>query len=128
MTTRIIRRRLRRLWQRRKIYPHREIWCVFQPHTYTRTKALMEDFAKALSEQTMWFSRTSMQPRETDKSGESALGHWRKRLPRWGRIPTYFPSFDAIETFLLENCVNGDLLITMGAGDIVKVGEKLLGQ
>ena len=40
----------------------------------------------------------------------------------------YFPSFDEIEKFLLENCMHGDLLITMGAGDIVKVGESLLGK
>ena len=39
----------------------------------------------------------------------------------------YFKSFNDIETFLLENCINGDLLITMGAGDIVIVGESLLG-
>ena len=32
----------------------------------------------------------------------------------------YFPSFEEIEKFLSENCVNGDLLITMGAGDVVK--------
>ena len=40
----------------------------------------------------------------------------------------YFPSFEEIEKFLLKNCVNGDLLITMGAGDIVNVGEDLLGK
>ena len=39
----------------------------------------------------------------------------------------YFPSFDEIENFLLENCKAGDLLITMGAGDVVIIGEKLLG-
>ena len=39
----------------------------------------------------------------------------------------YFPSFTEIENFLLKNCINGDLLITMGAGDIVNVGEHLLG-
>ena len=32
-----------------KNYPHKKIWCVFQPHTYTRTKALLPEFAKALS-------------------------------------------------------------------------------
>ena len=36
--------------------------------------------------------------------------------------------FDEIENFLLENCINGDLLITMGAGDVVKIGENLLGK
>ena len=39
----------------------------------------------------------------------------------------YFPTFDEIENFLLENCINGDLLITMGAGDVHKIGENLLG-
>ena len=38
----------------------------------------------------------------------------------------YFPSFDEIEKFLSENCVNGDLLITMGAGNVVEIGEDLL--
>ena len=38
-----------------------------------------------------------------------------------------FDTFDEIENYLLENSINGDLLITMGAGDIVKVGENLLG-
>ena len=39
----------------------------------------------------------------------------------------YFPSFSEIENFLLENCSSNDLLITMGAGDVVKIGEHLLG-
>ena len=50
--------------------------------------------------------------------GATALGH----------ECYYFPSFDEIENFLLENCINGDLLITMGAGDVVKIGENLLGK
>ena len=40
----------------------------------------------------------------------------------------YFPSFEEIEKFLLKNCINGDLLITMGAGNVVEIGESLLGQ
>jgi UDP-N-acetylmuramate--alanine ligase len=40
----------------------------------------------------------------------------------------YFPTFDEIENFLLNNLVNGDMLITMGAGDVVKIGEHLLGK
>ena len=50
-----------------------------------------------------------------------------KELQNLGRECYYFPTFDEIENFLLENCSQGDLLITMGAGDIVKVGESLLG-
>ena len=65
--------------------------------------------------------------RETDNLGISS-GTLAEKIAALGTDTHYFPSFDAIETFLLEKCVNGDLLITMGAGDIVKVGEKLLGQ
>ena len=50
-----------------------------------------------------------------------------RELKDLGKEVYYFPSFDEIENFLLENCINGDLLITMGAGDIVMVGESLLG-
>ena len=38
----------------------------------------------------------------------------------------YFPSFSLIEEFLQKNCMNGDLLITMGAGDVVNIGENLI--
>ena len=50
------------------------------------------------------------------------------KLAARGREVYCFSSFDEIENFLLGFAVNGDLLITMGAGDIVKVGEKLLGR
>ena len=64
--------------------------------------------------------------RETDTLGVSSRDI-AERIVKNGTPAHYIPSFDEIETFILENCVNGDLLITMGAGDIVKVGEKLLG-
>jgi UDP-N-acetylmuramate--alanine ligase len=48
-------------------------------------------------------------------------------LEKLGKEVHYFPCFDEIENYLLQNCMNGDLLITMGAGDIVSVGENLLG-
>ena len=43
-----------------------------------------------------------------------------------GKECYYFPSFKEIEKFLQKNCVNGDLLITMGAGDVYKIGEALV--
>ena len=51
-----------------------------------------------------------------------------KLLIESGNEAYYFPSFDEIENFLLLNCTQDDLLITMGAGDIVLIGEKLLGK
>ena len=107
-------------------YPHRKLWCVFQPHTYTRTKAFMEEFAQALSMADEVVLADIYAARETDTLGVSSRD-LAEKIEKLGTKATYLPSFDEIETFILENCVHGDLLITMGAGDIVKVGEKLLG-
>ena len=108
-------------------YPHRKLWCVFQPHTYTRTRAFLDQFAEALSAADEVILADIYAARETDTLGVSSLDV-ADRIERLGTKAHYIPSFDEIETFILENCMNGDLLITMGAGDIVKVGEKLLGQ
>ena len=101
--------------------------CVFQPHTYTRTKAFLEDFADALSLADIVVLADIYAARETDTLGISS-GDIQKRLQDAGTTAYYFHSFDEIEQFLLKKCMNGDLLITMGAGDIVNVGEHLLGQ
>lgn len=100
-------------------------WCVFQPHTYTRTKAFLKDFAKALSLADKIVLADIYAAREVD-TGEISSEDLKKELEVLGKEVYYFPSFDEIETFLLKNCMNGDLLITMGAGDIVSVGESLL--
>lgn len=109
-----------------KSCPHNKIWCVFQPHTYTRTKAFLKEFAKALSIADEIVLADIFAARETDSLGISSR-NLAEELQKLGASVHYFPSFDEIENFLLQNCIHGDMLITMGAGDIVKVGEKLLG-
>ncbi|NBI92663.1 UDP-N-acetylmuramate--L-alanine ligase [Lachnospiraceae bacterium] len=106
-------------------YPHKSLWCVFQPHTYTRTKAFLPEFAKALSLADQVVLADIYPARETDTLGISSKDLQQEILQLGGKC-TYLPSFEAIEKFLLENCINGDLLITMGAGDVVKIGENLL--
>ena len=110
-----------------KNYPHKRLWCVFQPHTYTRTKAFLDQFADTLSSADVVILADIYAARETDTLGVSSRDI-ADRIKKLGTEVHYIPSFDEIETFILETCMNGDLLITMGAGDIVKVGEKLLGQ
>ena len=109
-----------------KSCPHNKIWCVFQPHTYTRTKAFLKEFAEALSIADEIVLADIFAARETDNLGISSR-NLEEELQKLGVSVHYFPSFDEIENFLLQNCIHGDMLITMGAGDIVKVGEKLLG-
>ena len=108
-------------------YPHNQVWCVFQPHTYTRTKAFLDEFAEALSMADRVILADIYAARETDTLGISSRDI-AERIEKLGTKVWYFPTFSEIEEFLETNCQPGDLLITMGAGDIVKVGEKLLGQ
>lgn len=107
-------------------YPHQTIWCVFQPHTYSRTKAFLKDFAAALSGNAKIVLADIYAARETDTLGISSR-NLQQEIKALGGECYYFPSFDEIENFLLENCTAGDLLITMGAGDVHKIGENLLG-
>lgn len=106
-------------------YPHKDIWCIFQPHTYTRTKAFFHEFAEALSLADHVILADIYPARETDTLGMSseALAEEIKKL---GADAYYLPSFEAIENFVLEKVIHGDLLITMGAGDVVNIGESLL--
>ncbi|MGN1167374.1 MAG: UDP-N-acetylmuramate--L-alanine ligase [Lachnospiraceae bacterium] len=108
-----------------KHYPHREIWCIFQPHTYTRTKALFPEFVDALSHTDHVILADIYAARETDTLGVSSADI-AKALCENGTDAYYFSSFKEIEDFCLEKCQKGDLLITMGAGDVVNIGEELL--
>ncbi len=108
-------------------YPHKKLWCVFQPHTYTRTKAFLQEFAQALSSADHVVLADIYAARETDTLGISSKD-LQNELLKAGNACDYFPTFDEIENFLLENCNPGDMLITMGAGDVHKIGENLLGK
>ena len=110
-----------------KNYPHQKVWCVFQPHTYTRTKALLPEFAKALTLADHVVLADIYAARETDDLGISSQD-LQKQIQELGTPCEYFPTFDEIESFLLKSCAHGDLLITMGAGDVVNIGEHLLGK
>lgn len=106
-------------------YPHNSVWCVFQPHTYTRTKAFFHEFAEALSHADHLVLADIYAAREADTLGISSAD-LAEEAAKLGTDSHYFPSFAEIEAFLKENCRPGDLLITMGAGDIVTVGEDLI--
>lgn len=106
-------------------YPHGVLWCVFQPHTYTRTKALFTEFADALSLADRVVLANIYAARETDTLGISSAD-LASAVSDLGTDCLYLPSFAAIEEFLKKNCSPGDLLITMGAGDVVNIGERLI--
>ncbi len=110
-----------------RAYGTHRVVCVFQPHTYTRTRALLSDFADALTLADLIVLPDIYPAREEDP-GDISSRDLERLLKEKGKDVYYFPSFGEIEDFLLEKCCDGDLLITMGAGDVVNIGEFLLGQ
>ena len=105
--------------------PHNDIWCVFQPHTYTRTKALLPQFAEALAIADKVIVASIYAARELDIYGVSSAD-LADEVAKLGTDCIYLPTFQEIENYLRKNAKEGDLIITMGAGNIVQVGESLL--
>ncbi len=108
-----------------KNFPHKTLWCVFQPHTYTRTKTFLKDFAKALSLADKIILTDIFAARETDTLGISSQD-LQEEIVKLGSECYYFKTFEEVENFILTSSMKNDLLITMGAGDVVKIGENLL--
>ena len=106
-------------------YPHDDLWIVFQPHTYSRTKAFLPEFAQALSKADHVILADIYAAREPDTGLVSSMDIV-NLMKEAGADVYYFPSFEEIENFLLTVLKGHDLLITMGAGDVVKIGEELL--
>lgn len=103
---------------------HKRLVLVFQPHTYTRTRAFFDDFVRVLSQADLIVLAPIYAAREKDVYGIHSTDI-RDALVKAGRDAYAFDTFDEIEKFLSENIMNGDLLITMGAGDVVKVADDL---
>ncbi|MBC7959625.1 MAG: UDP-N-acetylmuramate--L-alanine ligase [Vallitaleaceae bacterium] len=104
---------------------HHALWVVFQPHTYSRTKSFLNEFAKALSIADHIILADIYAAREKDL-GEIHAKDLLLKLQPLNEQCHYFSSFDEIEIFILENCIPDDVLITMGAGNIHLIGEDLL--
>lgn len=106
-------------------YPHERLVLVFQPHTYSRTKAFLDEFAEVLHTVDVVVLTDIYAAREKNTYGISSEDLLCK-LQEYGTECYYFPSFEEIEAFLSKKCMKDDLLITMGAGDVVNIGETLL--
>lgn len=103
----------------------RRVVCVFQPHRYTRTKLLLKEFATAFTAADL-LVLTDIYSAGEEKiagiSGESIL----EEVLATNKEVSYIPEREKIVDYLIDNVTAGDLVITMGAGDIYKTGEELI--
>lgn len=115
---------IRATLQAAKQYPHNKIWAVFQPHTYSRTKALLKDFALAFDIADHIIITDIYAAREVEDVEINSKNLVDLINPRLNA--QYMSGFEKIADHLYENIQADDLVITMGAGDVYKIAEILL--
>ncbi|MGH4121827.1 MAG: UDP-N-acetylmuramate--L-alanine ligase [Clostridium sp.] len=108
-----------------KNYPHNKIYCVFQPHTYSRTISLFEDFSDSFYDIDNLILADIYAAREKD-TGEISSNMLGDRIRSKNVNCVNFHSFPEIVNHLRINLKDGDMLLTMGAGDVFKIGEMYL--
>ncbi len=109
----------------RERYAGRTIWAVFQPHTYSRTKALLGEFAESFADADHVVVTDIYAAREFDDLGVSAADIvTRMKHPD----ALYVPDLNEAAEHLFDHLEPGDVLITLGAGDGYKVGEQVLAE
>lgn len=104
---------------------HASVYCIFQPHTYTRTHALMDEFADVLKDAEHVILAPIYAARETDTLGISS-DTLSEEIKKRGGDCISLPAFDAIADHLKRVAKPGDLILTVGAGDVHLIGEQLL--
>ena len=104
----------------------KRIVCVFQPHRYSRTKLLYEEFCKCFGNCDKLILTHIYSAGEAPIPGVSGRGLAESIKVTTGQDVMYIDSFSRVEEHLFKNCKEGDLVITMGAGDVFRIGEELV--
>lgn len=107
----------------------KRVICVFQPHQHSRTRFLMDQFARSFSAADevivpeIYFVRDSHTERQSVSAADLV-----ERLGEMGTTARHIPRFDDIVTALGTTCRGGDLLVIMGAGPVDAIARRFLGQ
>lgn len=104
-------------------FPHAKIWALFQPHTFSRTRALVEEFAQAFDDADRVLVTEIYAARERDSTGLSSVS----LVERMDAGKTQFvPSLTQAEELLRNELHDGDVLVTLGAGNVNQVAARLI--
>jgi UDP-N-acetylmuramate--alanine ligase len=108
----------------REMFPGHRIWAVFQAHQHSRTRTLFEEFARSLIYADRVTIARIFSVRESDLDRKSVNGgDIAGRLFQLSVDSEYVPGFRDIESLLLSEAREGDVVVVMGAGDIYQVAH-----
>ncbi len=111
----------------RDFFPKKKIWCVFHPHTFTRTAALLAEFSQSFDDADhvivldIYGSAREVQGGVHSKDLVEAA-------KKYNRNVEYIPTIDEAAEYLAERIGKGDLVLTIGAGNVWEVAEKLVAE
>lgn len=104
---------------------YNQSWVIFQPHTYSRTKNLLKDFAKALINFDNIIITDIYAAREKNTYDISSKD-LAEEIASLGKKAYYMPSFAEIVNFVHTHAISNDIVITQGAGTVTKIGPMLV--
>lgn len=106
--------------------PHGRTICIFQPHTYSRTKEFFDDFAENLAKTDIPVLADIYAAREKDDGSINSEMLQKEITEKHGKTAYYFGSFEKIVKFVKENAASDDIVIVMGAGNIVNITKEIV--
>ena len=105
---------------------HNNAWIIFQPHTYSRTKYLLHDFAKALAPFDNIIITDIYAAREQNTYDISAMDLV-KEIEKIGRKAIYISDFQEIANYIKSHVIDNDIVLTVGAGTVTNIGPMIVG-
>ena len=108
-----------------KEFPHNKIMCIFQPHTYSRTRTLWNEFVTAFGDADELILTHIYAAREK-YDGVTDPEKLVDEIRETGVNAKYIDDFDDIAKYIKENAQEGDIVFTMGAGDVTEIGGKIV--
>ena len=112
----------------REKYPNRHIWCVIEPHTFSRLRAVMSEIPKSLEKADAVIITKIFAGREKDPgdfSGADIANYLSPLLPA-GRQARYIPEFTDVVKTLISESQSGDIILVMGSGNSYKLSRQIL--
>lgn len=106
-------------------FPHNKLWCIFQPHTYTRTKHLMKKFADSFHDADHVIITDIYAAREKD-TGEIHSKDLADEANNISGNVIYMKEFADIAEYVAKNAEPGDMIMTVGAGSITNLGPMIM--
>ena len=111
----------------RRMFPGRRLWCVFQPHQASRTARLLDELAASLQNVDMVMVAEIFRVREgAPQPGEATAADLYRRATALGATGVPAHTFEDINATLETRLLPGDVLLTLGAGDIGRIGHGFL--